>query len=121
MRSPTFRGNLPKGIKFRNEDNHDITASTVKLVNVQLVKHQTDLLHLAANTFKKFSKQSVLVKMQASASVITYWVKNKRLAATLGKKIQSAFKHYHPVVDITYPKDESFYTVTVTFQEPTKK
>lgn len=118
MASNKFRGNLPKGIKFRNEKDHDTTASTVKLVNVQLVENQTDLLHLAANTIKKFSKQSMLVKMQANASTVTYWVKHKKLAANIGKKIQSAFKHYHPVVDITYPKDESFYTVTVTFQEP---
>ncbi|MFA5994875.1 MAG: hypothetical protein WCW27_03235 [Patescibacteria group bacterium] len=119
MSTRQFRGNVPKGILFRNPKNHDITASTLKLVNVQLVEHQADLLHLVANALKKFStEKSVLVKMQATATVITYWIVNKKLAATLGKKVQSAFKHYHPVVDITYPKDESFYTVTVTFQEP---
>lgn len=119
MRSNTFHGNLPKGIKFRNQNNHDITASTVKLVNMQLVEHQADLMHLIANLLKRFStKQSVLVKTQASATGATYWLTSKTVAVTLGKKIQSAFKHYHPVVDITYPKDESFYTVKVTFQEP---
>ncbi len=119
MASSKFRGNLPKGIKFRNPKNHDITASTVKLVNVQLVEHQADLLHLIANVLKRFSaKQSVLVKTQASATTATYWITSKTVAATLGKKVQSAFKHYHPVVDITYPKDENYYTVVVEFQEP---
>ncbi|MBI2415034.1 MAG: hypothetical protein HYV33_00035 [Candidatus Kerfeldbacteria bacterium] len=118
MSGTTIRGQRSlqiKALRVRDRD-HDTAVSTVKLVNSTTVKNQADLLHLIANTIKNYSRSKTnLIVMQTVGGTTVYKLNNKRLAVTLGQRIASAFKHYHPMVDIVEPKTRDFCNVTVTF------
>lgn len=102
-------------IRVRDRD-HDTFISTVKFLNVKKVEKQIDLLNLLTHIIQLHSKtHSVLVQAKTSANIIEYRVSNRRVAITMAKHVQSAFKHNHPEVSITEPKDRTYCTITVTF------
>lgn len=95
---------------------HDTYVSTVKFTNVKKVEKQGELINLLTNVIKQHSKTtSVLVQAKTSANVIEYKVTRPRVAQVLARRVQTAFKHNHPEITMTEPKDRSFCTITVNF------
>ncbi len=96
--------------------DQDTYISTVKFINVKQVEKQAELLNLLTHIIKEYSTtKSILVQAKTSANTIEYRVTKRRAAITMAKKVQAAFKHHHPVVDITEPRNRTFCNVTVTF------
>lgn len=96
--------------------DHDIEVSTVKFLNVKKVEKQVDLINLLTHIIQQHSKQqSVLVQAKTSPSTIEYSVRNRRVAITMAKHVQRAFKHHHPDIHIAETKDRRHCAVTVTF------
>ncbi len=96
--------------------DHDSYISTVKFMNVKKVEKQVELLNLLTNVIKQHSKkEAVLVQAKTSANIIEYKVTRSRVAQTLARRVQEAFKHNHPEVTITEPNDGAYCTITVVF------
>lgn len=95
---------------------HDGYVSTVKFTNVKKVEKQAELLNLLTNIIKQHSKKTaVLIQAKTSANIIEYKVTRRRVAEILARKVQESFKHNHPEITITEPKDRSFCNIVVNF------
>lgn len=104
---------------LKDKFDHDVHVSTVKFINAHLVENKDDLLHLITNVVRNFSKQkSTLVTIRAGASTITCELRGKKVATTLAHKVADAFKKYQPAVDVSKPRTQEYYDITVKFARP---
>lgn len=96
--------------------DHDIVVSTVKFTNVELVSNLEELLHLITNVLHSYSRQkSILVQLRTSKNTITCQLRGKKIATVLARRVEDAFKKYHPEVIINHSKEQDHYDITVDF------
>lgn len=97
--------------------DHDVYVSTVKFLNVKKLERPAELMSLLTHIVKKHSSstKTVLVQAKTSANIVEYRLSNRRVAITMAKQVQSAFKHNHATITITEPKDRTYCTIEVVF------
>lgn len=104
--------------RVKTQSGYGGQLSTIEFINVGLLKDKIEeLQHLIHNLLEQENRGlSLVVKVEQNKKSLTYYLTEKSITLSIAHHVEQSFRHFHPAVKIRNPKDNLFYTITVTFE-----
>ena len=103
----------------QQKQNPAVPASILIFANVSALENFDQLNSLVSHVIKQHGHpdESVKRNVNKKTNTITYEMVEKTLCLDIAHHVNSAFKHYHPEMEMHNPKDNEFYRIIINFND----